>query len=321
MIATPAFLDGSRPDVPDLVVTQGVTPFYLDNQPVRGRLVRPGVLTDALLSRHDNPYVISALAGKALALVGGLASALKFQGSFSLQIRGDGPVSMVVADCTDDGALRFYVRHDEEELEQLLGEITSPTDRDLVGSGYMALTVDQGPETERHQGIVEITGDDLAEMAMHYFETSEQHSVFIRLASAMTDSGWRTGGLIMEKIAAEGGVVAEHITGETSPEGDEAWETALMLARTLTGAELLDDNLSSSALLYRLFHEQELCLGHDRALAYGCRCSRARLAGVLGGFSEDDLDHMTECDTITMTCEFCNVSFRFDRDEISTARG
>lgn len=84
---SPAFLDASRPDTPDLVVPQGILPFYLDQRPVRGRLVRPGVLTDTLLTRHDNPDVVLQLAGEALALVAALASSLKFQGSFSLQPR------------------------------------------------------------------------------------------------------------------------------------------------------------------------------------------------------------------------------------------
>jgi molecular chaperone Hsp33 len=140
----PAFLDRDRPDVPGLVVPGGVTPFYLAGRPVRGRLIRLGVLADAMLTRHDNPDQVTALAGKALALVAALASALKFQGSFSLQIKGDGPVSMLVADCTHDGALRFYARSDEDALNALLAQNPTPTDRELLGNGYLALTVDQG---------------------------------------------------------------------------------------------------------------------------------------------------------------------------------
>ncbi|KDE19431.1 heat shock protein Hsp33 [Acetobacter aceti 1023] len=310
----PAFLDRDRPDVPDLVVPGGVTPFYLAGRPVRGRLVRLGVLADTLLTRHDHPAPVTRLAGKALALVAALASALKFQGSFSLQIKGDGPVSMLVADCTNTGALRFYARTDDEALETLLAETPKPTDRELLGNGYMALTVDQGPEMDRHQGIVDIAGDDLSAMAMHYFASSEQHACWIMLACQMTDTGWRAGGLILERIAGEGG---NHVVEDDAAEA--SWETATILAGTLSAKELLDDSLPSLQLLNRLFHEEDLHVSQPRALAFGCRCSRARLANVLETFPKDDLDHMCQDDgNIVMTCEFCNVDFRFARKDIAT---
>lgn len=310
----PAFLDRDRPDVPDLVVPGGVTPFYLAGRPVRGRLVRLGVLADTLLTRHDHPAPVTRLAGKALALVAALASALKFSGSFSLQIKGDGPVSMLVADCTNTGALRFYARTDDEALEALLEETPKPTDRELLGNGYMALTVDQGPEMDRHQGIVEIAGDDLSAMAMHYFASSEQHACWIMLACQMTDAGWRAGGLILERIAGEGG---SHVVEDEAAEA--SWETATILAGTLSTKELLDDSLPTLQLLHRLFHEEDLHVSQPRALAFGCRCSRARLANVLETFPKDDLDHMCQDDgNIVMTCEFCNVDFRFARKNIAT---
>lgn len=310
----PAFLDRDRPDVPDLVVLGGVTPFYLAGRPVRGRLVRLGVLADTLLTRHDHPAPVTRLAGKALALVAALASALKFSGSFSLQIKGDGPVSMLVADCTNTGALRFYARTDDEALETLLAETPKPTDRELLGNGYMALTVDQGPEMDRHQGIVEIAGDDLSAMAMHYFASSEQHACWIMLACQMTDAGWRAGGLILERIAGEGG---SHVVEDEAAEA--SWETATILAGTLSTKELLDDNLPTLQLLHRLFHEEDLHVSQPRALAFGCRCSRARLANVLETFPKDDLDHMCQDDgNIVMTCEFCNVDFRFACKNIAT---
>lgn len=310
----PAFLDRDRPDVPDLVVPGGVTPFYLAGRPVRGRLVRLGVLADTLLTRHDHPAPVTRLAGKALALVAALASALKFSGSFSLQIKGDGPVSMLVADCTNTGALRFYARTDDEALETLLAETPKPTDHELLGNGYMALTVDQGPEMDRHQGIVEIAGDDLSAMAMHYFASSEQHACWIMLTCQMTDAGWRAGGLILERIAGEGG---SHVVEDEAAEA--SWETATILAGTLSTKELLDDNLPTLQLLHRLFHEEDLHVSQPRALAFGCRCSRARLANVLETFPKDDLDHMCQDDgNIVMTCEFCNVDFRFARKNIAT---
>jgi molecular chaperone Hsp33 len=321
MVDTPAFLDANRPDVPDIVVPRGITPFFLDGRPVRGRLVRLGPLADALLSRHDNPDPVTRLAGEALALVAGLASALKFRGSFSLQAKGDGPVPMLLADCTDAGALRFYARTDADRMAELGRVSSQPNAATLLGGGYLAFTVDQGGDRERHQGIVAIEGDTLSAMAQHYFETSEQHACTVRLACRKTEAGWRASALILERIAHQGGIVPDDDDEfapfeEPSETANESWRTAVILATTLSDDELLDDQLPAEDLLYRLFHTEGLTADMPRALAYGCRCSRARLAGILEGFPAEDLDHMMVDEDIVMTCEFCKLDFRFPRDSV-----
>ncbi|HVZ09672.1 Hsp33 family molecular chaperone HslO [Rhodopila sp.] len=312
MSETPAFLDGGRPPVPDIVVPRGMLPFYLPNRPVRGRLVRLGALADALLTRHDNDPVVTRLAGQAMALAAGLSAALKFRGSFSLQAKGDGPVGMLLADCTDMGAVRGYARADADRLAALLSRDPAPAADALLGKGYLAFTVDQGPDEHRHQGIVAIEGGSLAAMALHYFDTSEQLRCFVHLACERTPAGWRAGALILEKIAGAGGVDPE--LDEAAQE--ESWRTATTLAATLTDHELLDDSLPPERLLYRLFHTEGIAADRARALSYGCRCSRARLAGILEGFPDDDLDHMSVDGDIVMTCEFCNHDFRFSREEV-----
>ena len=309
---TPDFLDHDRPPVPDLVVPRGVSPFHLDGKPVRGRLVRLGPLADALLNRHEMADAVTRLLGEALALTAGLASALKYRGSFSLQAKCDGPVSMLIADCTDQGELRGYASVDPDKLA-MYGR--NPSARALLGKGYLAFTCDQGDEMERYQGIVPIEGVDLTEMTGTYFATSEQLRTHLRLACARTEKGWRATAFIMERVAGAGGI-GEELDEEAQ---DDAWNTAIALASTLTEAEMLDDSLPPEQLLHRLFHLEGLALGQPRALAYGCRCSRSRLASVLEGFPGADLDHMSEDGTITMTCEFCNYGFRFARENIRGA--
>jgi molecular chaperone Hsp33 len=311
MTETPAFLDGARPDVPDIVVPRGITPFHLPGRPVRGRLVRLGPLADALLTRHDQHPVVTALTGQALALAAALAAALKFRGSFSLQAKGDGAVTMLLADCTEAGALRGYARADPDKLAALFADTPEPAAGALLGQGYLAFTVDQGGDRERHQGIVAIEGESLAEMALHYFETSEQLQCVLRLACAPSPGGWRAAALILERVASEGGIDASG-----GQEADEAWRTATALAATLTDAEMLDDSLPSEQLIWRLFSSEGVAADRPRALAYGCRCSRSRLSGILEGFPPEDLDDMAVAGGIVMTCEFCNLDFRFERDEV-----
>ena len=315
MSDTPAFLDGTRPDVPDIVVARGITPFHLPGRPVRGRLVRLGPLADALLTRHDTHPAVTRLCGEALALAAALASALKFRGSFSLQAKGDGAVPMLLADCTEAGALRGYARAEPDKLAAVLaqagGSDPRPSAAALLGLGYLAFTVDQGPDTERHQGIVAIEGEVLADMALHYFSTSEQMQCALQLACDRTPAGWRASALILERVAPEGGI--HDVDG---PDAREAWLAATTLAGTLSEAELLDDGIAPEQLIWRLFGTEGVAADRPRALAYGCRCSRARLAGILEGFVPDDLDHMAVSGAIVMTCEFCNLDFRFDRGEV-----
>ena len=312
----PPFLDTDRPNVPDVVMARGVLPFHLPGLGVRGRLIRLGPLADALLTRHDHRPDVTRLAGKALALAAGLATALKFRGSFSIQAKGDGPVSMLLADCTDVGALRGYARVDGEALAAL-PDNGAPSDAALLGDGYLAFTVDQGTDADRHQGIVAIEGADLADMAEHYFRTSEQMPCMIRLACARTDAGWRSAALVLERVAAGGGNDERAWDEDLDQAGQhEGWRTGIALAGTVTEAELLDDDLSPEDLVWRLFGTEDIRADLARALAYGCRCSRAKLAGILETFPPDDLDHMAADDDIVMTCEFCNHAFRFDRTAV-----
>ena len=312
MTDLPAFLDSNRPDVPDLAVPRGITPFFIPSQPVRGRLIRLGPLANTLLTRHDHSPPVRVLLGQTLALAAALASALKFSGSFSLQAKGDGPVSMLIADCTDGGALRGYARVDKDA--------DIPADamaRQLLGDGYLAFTVDQGMNREPQQGIVALEGETLAQMAESYFTTSEQLPCKVYLAAGDTSQGWRAAALVVERIAGAGGV-APQISAE---EQEEVWRTACILADTVTTEELLDDSLTPERLLYRLFHGEGVAVDRPRALAYGCRCSRARLGSILEGFSPDDLDHMTVDGDIVMNCEFCNFAFRFPRETVNGRSG
>jgi molecular chaperone Hsp33 len=305
-----------RPPVPELTVDGAVQPFWLRGAPVRGRLVRLGTLAQAILSRHaDNPPVVNAILAEALALTAGLAASLKYQGSFSLQARADGAVPMLLADCTDAGALRGYARFDADKLAAL---DEAPSAARLLGAGYLAFTCDQGPDMERYQGIVPLEGASLGEITHTYFRNSEQTETAVRTFARQGPQGWRAGAVILERVAIEGGADAPEIEA-----AEDAWRAAVAFVATLTETEALDDALPPRMLLRKLFFELSPAFAEPRALSYGCRCTRAKLAGILAGFDADDLDHMAEPDAelaagrITMTCEFCNHAFHFARADLA----
>ena len=220
---------------------------------------------------------------------------------------------MLLADCTEAGALRGYARADAEALATMLSHDDTADAAALLGRGYLAFTCDQGPEMERYQGIVNIEGLSLADMTGHYFRTSEQLRTHVRLACEQTASGWRASAFIMEKVAAEGGIDPQ-LDAETQ---EEAWNTALALAGTLTDADCWTMRCPPPACCTgcstpRVWRSA----GRGRSpMAAAARAPGWRRCWRISGTG--DLDHMAQDDgAITMTCEFCNLDFRFDRTEI-----
>jgi molecular chaperone Hsp33 len=188
----------------DLRTDDVIQPFQLDPFALRGRLVRLGPTVDRILAQHDYPKPVATLLGEAITLAVLLAGALKYDGVFTLQTKGDGPVRLLVADVKTDGAVRGYAQYDATRLGDIEqgddGE--SPSVPELLGSGYIAFTVDQGDDTERYQGIVSITGSTLAECAQHYFRQSEQLQAGLKLAVGRTgeEGTWRAGGLMLQRV-------------------------------------------------------------------------------------------------------------------------
>ena len=274
-----------------------------------GRLTRLGPLADDVLNRHDYPEPVALLVGQSLALGATLAGALKFNGVFTLQMQGDGPLSLVVVDITtaDEGAtytLRSYAKFDAEKLEAL----DSPSARALLGKGYLALTVDQGDHTERYQGLVELVGDTLAEFAQHYFRQSQQMDAAVMVSAGREgDAGaWRAAGIMLQRVADQA------LELLPSDEGDDPWRRTMMLMATGTDAEMLDPELAPRRYLYRLFHEEGLRVTPPRPLTRGCRCSEARILNVLQQLPQEELLDLSIDGAIEVTCEFCNALYLFD---------
>jgi len=295
-----------------------VQPFRIDPFALRGRLVRLGPTLDRILSQHAYPEPVAAMLGEAITLAVVLAGALKYDGIFTLQTKGDGPIRLMVADVSTSGALRGYAQYDPAKLEAALnsaclGVLSVPG---LLGSGYIAFTVDQGEDTDRYQGIVELAGATLAECAQHYFRQSEQIQAGIKLSvgRAGPRSTWRAGGLMLQRVPPEGGygVIADDV--------EDGWRRAMVLMSSATAEELVDPSLAPHRLLFRLFHEDGVRVYETHPLEARCRCSRERIEGVLRLFSPDELEDMREEGVTTVTCQFCNQSYVFDAADLDRIR-
>ena len=305
-----------------------VLPFEVAALDLRGRVVRLGPAVDAILQGHAYPAPVAKLLGEAIVLTSLLGSALKFEGRFILQTQSDGPVRMLVVDFTTPGSVRACARFDAERVAAAIATgDTKPGE--LLGRGHLAMTIDQGPDMSRYQGLVALEGQDLEHAAHEYFLRSEQIPTRVRLAVGEELSAgengalhrWRAGGLLLQFLPKsperarqpdlDPGDAPAGVTPDIVPE-DDAWVEGRSLVATVEDLELLDPDISAERLVYRLFHERGVRVFRDIELRAQCSCSRDRVSDMLKSFSQDDRDHMVENGVISVTCEFCSASYVFE---------
>jgi molecular chaperone Hsp33 len=291
-----------------------VQPFQIDASHLRGRLVRVGPVLDEILSKHAYPEPVARLLGETITLAITLAGALKYEGIFTLQTKGDGPISLMVADVTSTGDIRGYAQFDAERLAGADIGSDAPVPA-LLGTGYLAFTIDQGEHTERYQGIVELSGETLSEGIQHYFRQSEQLDTGIKVAVAFTDLGWRGGALMLQRLPED--QVQQTLGSDVADD----WRRAMVLMGTCTDQEMLDPNLPANDLLFRLFHEDGVRVWAPTNLNASCRCSRDRVATVLASLPRDEIADLKVNGNVEVTCEFCNSTYTFDDAQLDHIYG
>src|SRR5579883_412128 len=333
-------------------VEDAILPFEVATLDLRGRVVRLGPALDRILGAHDYPPPVAKLLGEAIVLTVLLGSSLKFEGRFILQTQTDGPVRMLVVDFTSDftnaGRVRACARFDRARVEAAIAARAASAG-ELLGQGHLAMTIDQGTDMSRYQGLVALTGGGLEDAAHEYFPRSEQIPTRVRLVVAEEFSAakreakqeskastagagggpshrWRAGGMLLQFLpkspermrtadlepgdAPKG--TAPHVVAE-----DEAWREGRALIATVEDIELIDPELSSERLLYRLFHEHGVRVFRSTAVEAKCSCSRESVQNMLKSFSQDDRDHMVENGVISVTCEFCSSQYEFEPAEVA----
>jgi molecular chaperone Hsp33 len=298
-----------------------ILPFQVEPFALRGRLVRLGEAANTIIAAHDYPEPVSRLLAEMLALAPCLAGALKYEGVFTLQIKGNGPVKTLMADVTSDGALRGYASYNAAAVAEVTAKHggDAPLQR-MTEGGYIAFTVDQGQHAERYQGIVELSGATLAECTHAYFRNSEQLETGIKVASGLSDDGtWRTAALMVQRLAYAGGAGVPMGIGED--EYDEGWRTAVILMSSCTTGELLDEALVPEALLYRLFHETGVRVYPELEIRAKCRCSSEKVERVLKSLTAEQLQDMTVDGVVSVMCEFCKNESRYNGDTLAALRG
>ena len=291
-----------------------VAAFQIENEPLRGRVARLGGLIDEVLTRHAYPEPVAELLGEACALAALVGASLKFEGRLIVQAQGDGPVSFVVADYDTTGALRGYCSFDAGKVAAASQGFVRPGAKALLGKGVFVMTIDQGPEMDRYQGITPIEGETLALCAETYFAQSEQTPTRVRLAvgQLQTETGfvWRAGGLLIQNIAGD---------AEARGNAEDAWERCQALFETIGEDELIDPTIPAETLLWRLFHEDGVRLFRPKPLRAFCRCSPERILGLLRSFPPEERRDMVEPDgKIRVTCEYCSRVYDVEPESVDT---
>lgn len=304
-----------------------VLPFAVEPLDVRGRAVRLGTSLDQLLARHAYPDPVARVLGEACALTVLLGSSLKFEGRFQLQTKSDGPVEMLVVDFDAPDRMRAYARFDAARVAELSA---NPRTGELLGQGILAMTIDQGSELSRYQGVVALEGQGFEEAAHQYFRQSEQIPTRVRLAVAEEFAegrrSYRAGGLLVQFLPSsperarqadlDPGDIPESYQAQ-EPGEDDAWVEAKALVDTVEDHELVDPAVSSERLLYRLFHERGVRVFETQPVHEECRCSRERIIRMMRNFSaEDRRDMVGDNGRIGVTCEFCSRVYDLDPAEV-----
>jgi molecular chaperone Hsp33 len=324
--------------IPDL--THGaddiVVPFQVDELDLRGRVVRLGRAATSIIDRHGYPPPVARVLAEATALTVLLGSGLKFDGRLILQTQTDGPIRMVVVDMATPDKVRALARFDADKVS----EATAAGRGDpagLIGTGQLVMTIDQGANTQRYQGIVALDGQGLEKAADRYFLQSEQIDTRVRLAAAEEfvpgDNGprhaWRAGGVLVQHLPKGGAEVTRDLEPGDAPEGTsvqapheswhEAWAEARALTDTIGDDELVDRTLSPERLLFRLFHERGVRVFGAQDVTDHCTCSRPKIEALVKSFTPEERRDMVEDGHITVTCEYCSTSYRFAPAEFDPA--
>lgn len=270
--------------------------FLFEHAALRGEVVQLGAAWRAVLERHDYPPAVREMLGQLYVAGVLLAATLKLKGSITLQVRGDGPINMLVVDCSphhadEESGPLYHVRG----MAGWNGEVPAGDLQSRFGNGNLVITIDPGKGGKRYQGIVELHGNSMADAIDNYLERSEQLPTRMWLVA----DEQRAAGLLLQRMPSE------------ESEVEEVWNRITTLGATITDKELLE--LEQREVIRRLFHEEDIRLFEPQPVAFHCSCSSKRVAGTLRGMGHDEvMSIIADEGAVEVTCQFCNRLYRFD---------
>jgi molecular chaperone Hsp33 len=308
--------------------------FMFEQYPIRGHLVHLDAAWRALIEHREYPEAIRDTLGEAAAASLLLAATIKFEGVLSLQLQGDGPMHLLLAQCTSGLGVRGLARYTEGAIGGAgagasagrgLGAGASAGTGlgagagvgssagqigDLIGAGNLTVTLETDDGSQRYQGIVPITGRRLAESLQVYFENSEQLPTRLWLHADASGAS----GMLLQKLPVADASRGAHAADAAAV--DDAWRRVQLIGETLTPGELR--TLGDAEILRRLFNEDDVRLYEPTPVYFRCRCSRERVGGMLQSLGETEtLSVLAERGEVEVRCDFCNRAYVFDAVDVA----
>ena len=266
-----------------------VQTFVLEDSGIRGALVRLEETWQQVVAAHDYPPAVRTLLGEGVVSTVLLASGLKTTPSVSLQLQGDGPLKLLLIQCTDGQRVRGMAAFK-----------AAPEGVPLLGDGRLVVNLDTGKPNGFFQGIVPLTSTKLGECLESYFAQSEQLETRLVLRA----DEQRVAGMLLQVLPGHG-----------EERAAEAFETAAACAATVSVDELTGS--AAEDLLPKLFAGQAIRLFSAKPVAHDCRCTPERLAGVVRMLGADEVKSLlAEQGHVELKCEFCNRAFRYDDAQV-----
>lgn len=274
-----------------------IKPFMLENGLIRGSFISADSAVSYMMENHDYPTVVKQYLAQTAVLALALSAGIKYDGVFSLQIKGNGPISTLFCDVTTDCKIRGYAVYD---AERLTGDLSCLSD--AIGTGQMLFSVAQIGQ-EPYQGVVALSGETLSDTVRAYFDLSEQIKTDIVLRQNKSETR-----LIMIQQMPE--------KSDVEPEKQaDIWETAGVLLHSVKDIELFFDKLTPDEILFRLFHANELTVFPDTIPSFECRCYRDKMLGFLKRLNPAERETLYQDGKITAGCQFCNEQYVFVRED------
>jgi molecular chaperone Hsp33 len=269
--------------------------FVFEHLPIRGHLVHLDASWKALLQHRTYPPAIRDTVGESVAASVLLAATLKFDGHLSLQLQGDGPMHLLLAQCTSNFGVRALARYKHE--------VESPDLSTLIGAGQLLVTLDNNSDEQRYQGVVQLVGTRLSQSLEDYFTNSEQLPT--RLWLHADERG--ASGMLLQRLPAK--------ADQEQSDIDDAWNRIQLIADTLKNDEL--SQLSDREILRRLFNEDDVRLFEPSPVFFRCTCSHDRVTGMLQSLGEEEVRSvLAEQGMVQVHCDFCNRAYEFDSVDV-----
>ncbi len=290
-----------------------IRPFLLGSSRVRGRIARLDDTLTNILSRHEYPEAVRRLVGETLVICALIATGLKIKHRFSVQVKTDAEIKLLMAEYNVDGTMRAYASFDD-------GAHGVPIEQayTLIGRGTMTMIVEQGAGTQPYQGIVPLEGGDLAESVEIYFGQSDQIPTSVRLCFVEEHEPgacFRVSGIMIQQLPDHGGVDAP---AASQSHLDDAFPMAHALLHTVRDDELIVDHDEANNLLFKLFHEMDVSVFEDHHISFGCSCSWERIGRAICLYDAEGVENMTNEAQVEANCQFCGAHYEFQGERLKS---